>query len=210
MTLDLFSLTIIALVAVLTPIIADFIPEKVIPETVFLLVFGALLGPYVVGAIQLTDSVDMLSELGLGFLFLMAGYEIDPKTLTGRQGTIGAVTWCATLALALGVTLTIPYVTGDSLTAHFASALVLTTTALGTLLPILQERNLMGTRVGKSVLAYGTWGELLPRSSWLSCCQAARHGKPQPSCWRSPWSACCCFSSRHGRNRGSSTRIASF
>ncbi|MGI6590133.1 MAG: cation:proton antiporter [Eggerthellaceae bacterium] len=162
MTLDLISLTVIALVAALTPVIAEIIPKKAIPETVFLLVFGALLGPYAAGAIQLTDAVDMLSELGLGFLFLMAGYEIDPKMLTGHQGRVGALTWCVTLVIALGVTLAIPYVAGDSPAGHFASALVLTTTALGTLLPILQERDLLGTRVGDSVLAYGTWGELLP------------------------------------------------
>ena len=29
-------------------------------------------------------------------------------------------------------------------------------------MPILKERELMGTRVGESVLAYGTWGELCP------------------------------------------------
>ena len=41
-------------------------------------------------------------------------------------------------------------------------AIVLTTTALGTLMPILKERELMETRVGESILAYGTWGELCP------------------------------------------------
>ena len=43
-----------------------------------------------------------------------------------------------------------------------AIAIALTTTALGTLMPILKERGLMGTQVGESVLAYGTWGELGP------------------------------------------------
>lgn len=41
-------------------------------------------------------------------------------------------------------------------------AIALGTTALGTLMPILKERNLIDTRVGDSVLAYGTWGELGP------------------------------------------------
>ncbi len=43
-----------------------------------------------------------------------------------------------------------------------AIAIALTTTALGTLVPIMKERELMGTRVGNSILAYGTWGELGP------------------------------------------------
>lgn len=33
---------------------------------------------------------------------------------------------------------------------------------MGTLLPILQERGILGTRMGNEIIAYGTWGELLP------------------------------------------------
>ena len=39
------SLAIIALVAFASPFIASAIPGKPVPETVFLLVFGAVLGP---------------------------------------------------------------------------------------------------------------------------------------------------------------------
>ena len=49
--------------------------------------------------------------------------------------------------------------------SHFdgiAVTLALTSTALGTLVPIMRERSLTGTRVGDSILAYGTWGELGP------------------------------------------------
>lgn len=38
----------------------------------------------------------------------------------------------------------------------------MTSTALGTLLPILKERGLLETAVGKTVLAHGTFGELMP------------------------------------------------
>ena len=120
-----------------------------------------MLGPNLVGAIELTDSVGPLSDLGLAFLFLLAGYEINPRSLTGSQGKRGLATWAVSIVLAF-------------LFVHFASglfvneiesvavAIALTTTALGTLMPILKERELMGTRVGESVLAYGTWGELCP------------------------------------------------
>ena len=161
MPVDLISLAIIALVAAACPILAKLIPGKLIPETVFLLIAGAVLGPNLAGAIELTDSVGLLSDLGLAFLFLLAGYEINPKSLTGSQGKRGLATWAVSIVLAF-------------LFVHFASglfaneiesvavAIALTTTALGTLMPILKERELMGTRVGESVLAYGTWGELCP------------------------------------------------
>ncbi len=41
--------------------------------------------------------------------------------------------------------------------ALLAAAIALTTTAFGTLVPILHERGLVGTRIGKAIFAYGTW-----------------------------------------------------
>ncbi len=100
MALEFTSLAVIALVAFVCPIIARLVPGKLVPETVFLLIAGALLGPHLVGVIQTTEAIDLLSELGLAFLFLLAGYEIDPKTLTGSQGKRGLVTWVVSIVLA--------------------------------------------------------------------------------------------------------------
>ena len=161
MPVDLISLAIIALVAAACPILAKLIPGKLVPETVFLLIAGAVLGPNLVGAIELTESVGLLSDLGLAFLFLLAGYEINPKSLTGSQGKRGLATWAVSIVLAF----LFVHFAGrlfDNELESVAVAIALTTTALGTLMPILKERELMGTRVGESVLAYGTWGELCP------------------------------------------------
>ena len=161
MTVDLVSLAIIALVAAACPIVAKLIPNKLVPETVFLLIAGASLGPNMTGAIVLTDAVGLLSDLGLAFLFLLAGYEINPKSLTGSQGKRGLATWCVSIVLAF---LFVHFASGlfSNELESVAIAIALTTTALGTLMPILKERGLMGTQVGESVLAYGTWGELGP------------------------------------------------
>ncbi len=165
MTEELVSLAVIVLVAALCPIIAQSIPKKPIPETVFLLIAGALLGPNMAGVINLSDSISLLSELGLAFLFLLAGFEIDPKNVTGHQGKRGFATWLVCLALGFGAVAAVSYVApahAPSDLGGVAVAIALGTTALGTLMPILKERNLIGTQVGDSVLAYGTWGELGP------------------------------------------------
>ncbi len=161
MAVDLVSLAIIALVAAIAPILARLIPGKVIPETVFLLIAGAVLGPYLLGFIHVDETVSFLSDLGLSFLFLLAGYEIDTKNLTGSQGKRGLATWVISLALAFAVIRLIPGISISHIDG-IAIAIALTTTALGTLLPIMKERNLMGTPIGNSILSYGTWGELGP------------------------------------------------
>lgn len=161
MTVDFVSIAFIALVAAATPFIARAIPGRPIPETVFLLIFGALLGPHMANVVTVDETVSFLSDLGLMFLFLLAGYEINPKNLTGSQGKRGVVTWVVSLALAFAAVRLSPNFDSHGIDG-IAVAIALTTTALGTLLPIMKERNLMGTRVGDSILSYGTWGELLP------------------------------------------------
>lgn len=159
---DFISLLTIAALAAMCPLLANRIPRKIIPETVFLLILGAAFGPYgAVHLIQLDTTVSFLSELGCAFLFLLAGYEINPDTLTGHQGKRGLATWIITFAIAVGAVMV---VRGGQVgeTENWALAIMLTTTAIGTLMPILTERGLMGTPIGNGVLAYGTWGELCP------------------------------------------------
>lgn len=158
---DFISLFAIAGVALVCPIAARLMPGKLVPETVFLLMGGMVLGPHLAGVIHLTEPVQLLSELGLAFLFLLAGYEINPSSLSGHHGRRGLAAWGVSIALAFAVVRLSP----DFSISHIdglSMAIALTTTALGTLLPILKERGLSGTPVGDAVLAYGTWGELCP------------------------------------------------
>lgn len=161
MTEDLISLCVIALIAAACPVIAKIFPKKIMPETVLLLLAGALLGPHMANIVHLTASVDLLSELGLAFLFLLAGFEINPKNLTNSQGKRGFITWILSFGLAfiavrLSPGFSVSHIDG------IAVAIALTTTALGALIPIMKERGFMGTSFGNSILAYGTWGELCP------------------------------------------------
>ena len=71
------------------------------------------------------------------------------------------MTWLVTLGLAIGITAILPEMR-DNFIGWMAAAIALTTTAFGTLLPILHDRGLMGTRLGDSIVAYGTWGEICP------------------------------------------------
>lgn len=177
MTHDFVSLAIIAIVAALAPLIANLIPRKPIPETVLLLAGGALLGPHMANVIQIDESVSLLSDLGCGMLFLLAGYEINPKTITGREGKRGLATWAVSLGLAFVAVHAFTGISARGLDG-LAVTIALTTTAIGALMPILKERDLLGTRVGDSILSYGTWGELGPivamalllstRSTWAT------------------------------------------
>lgn len=158
---DFISLAVIVVVAAVCPIIAQLVPSKLVPESVFLLIAGALLGPNLAGVIQSTETMDFLSDLGLAFLFLLAGMEIEPKNLVGREGKRGIVVWGITFVIAL-VAMWFAPMMREARMEGLAVAIALTTTAFGTLVPIMKERGLQGTAVGDSIMAYGTWGELAP------------------------------------------------
>ncbi|GHC87807.1 potassium transporter Kef [Nocardiopsis terrae] len=155
---NLLSMWWIALAAVLAPVLALGTRRKV-PDVVWLLVFGTIIGPHALGLAEETESVQFLRELGLGFLFLLAGFEVDTTDMRGRQGRNAALTWglCALLGFGAGMLL----VRGDT---HVAVVLAIasTSTALGTLLPILKDSGATGTPLGRAAMVHGAYGELLP------------------------------------------------
>ena len=154
------SLFWIVLCAVAAPLLAGLVPRRLVPEVVLLLVFGMIIGPEVLDLAQLDGGIEALKELGLGLLFLLAGYEIEVKQLTGRGGRRAFITWLISFALAFGLVFLLGFL--GVLSARSAVAIALTSTALGTLLPILRDSGLLNTRVGTAVLNHGAVGELGP------------------------------------------------
>jgi len=67
------SLLVVALVAALAPMIAAALPGPRVPQVVILILAGVLIGPHVLGLAD-TTGIKLLSNVGLGFLFLLAGY----------------------------------------------------------------------------------------------------------------------------------------
>ena len=154
------SLFWIALCAVIAPLLAGLVPRRLIPEVVLLLALGVVIGPGVLGLAAIGEGLEVLRELGLGMLFLLAGYEIELKELTGRGGRRAFVTWLICFALALALVGVIGL--SGAIHAEIAVAIALVSTALGTLLPILKDSGQLDTKLGAAVLNHGAFGELCP------------------------------------------------
>jgi Kef-type K+ transport system membrane component KefB len=153
------TLLLAAVVAALAPMLVALLPGPRIPQVVVLLVGGVLIGPQVLGWAE-RPAIDLLANVGLGFLFLLAGYELDLRLFRERPGRLAMAGWLATLVLAaatVGVLEAFGFVR-----AFVPVALGLTTTALGTLLPILRDNDMLGGRFGRYLMAAGAVGELFP------------------------------------------------
>lgn len=160
MTINLFMLSAILAIVIASSFIASLIPGKPIPEVVFFVFAGAVAGPYCLGIIHSTEAMEMLSHLGLGMLFLLAGYELNPKDLMGARGRHASISWVVSMVLAVVVTPLMGL--GLDSVGSLAFAIALTTTAYGTLVPIMRERQLVGTPTGDVIDSYGAIGEILP------------------------------------------------
>lgn len=155
---NLVSVWWIAAVAALAPILA-LITRRYVPDVVWLLAFGALIGPNLLGLAEQTQAVEFLRELGMGFLFLLAGFEVNTSDMRAKAGRRAAWTWLICAALGVGASF---FLVHGQWQAAVAFGIASTSTALGTLLPILKDSGTMNTPLGKAVLVHGAYGELLP------------------------------------------------
>ena len=132
-----------------------------VPVVVWEMLLGILIGPQVLGLVKGGGLLQWLGDtLGLAALFFMAGLDLDLQKVKGRPLSLALRGWVLSLGLALGATVllhSLPF-----LRAPMMVALVLTTTAMGTFLPILKDAGHLDTRFGTYVLAAGAVGEFAP------------------------------------------------
>src|SRR5580698_6819589 len=155
------TLVLIGLAAVLAPIVAEWSRRFIaVPEVVIQIIFGILLGPYVLDLAHPNSLVTSLADFGLTYLMFLAGTELDLSVM--RKGHLGraAGSWGTSLVLALAVGVILR--TTGLVLDHVVVALCLTTTALGTLLPILHDAGVLHTPIGPSMLSVGAVGEFGP------------------------------------------------
>ena len=157
---DVFQLTLVALAGVLAPIIVAALRRFAIPSVVLEISFGIVLGPQVLNLVQPTGLVDGLSVLGLSMLMFLAGYELKLDNIRGRPLRLAGLSWALSVVLAAALGLGLHLGGGES--NAIVVPLALTTTALGTLLPVLRDAGVLGTPLGKYAMALGSVGEFGP------------------------------------------------
>lgn len=153
------SLLVIAAIAAFVPLIVGLLRIKV-AEVVLLMAGGILFGPQLLGWVTVDSSIELLSELGLGLLFFLAGVELEGHALRGQGGRLAGIGWGLSILVASGaaILMTVTGKVHDTL----GVAIALTSTAFGTLLPIVRDRGELHTRFGNLFMGAGAWGEFGP------------------------------------------------
>ncbi|MFD4479594.1 cation:proton antiporter [Streptomyces sp. NPDC058471] len=154
------TLILIMAVAVLAPLLTHGVSRWLpVPLVIFEILLGILIGPDVLGWAHHDEVIDVLSDLGLSMLIFLAGYEIQFGAVRGDTLRRSVWAWVVSLALGLGVAFAL---SGGAVTKSFVIGTALTSTALGTVLPILRDSGDLRGRFGTVMMAFGAVGEFGP------------------------------------------------
>jgi Kef-type K+ transport system membrane component KefB len=160
MEVDRDTLLIVLAVAALAPLIADIPTRMRVPIVVAELVLGIIVGPDVLAIAKPGPTLDLFKQLGLAFLFFLAGMEIEFDRVRGAPASLAVRGWGVSLVigLALGGLLYAVGLVGTPVLVGLA----MTTTALGAMVPIVKDAGLVDQPFGRYALAAGAMGELGP------------------------------------------------
>src|SRR5213082_968429 len=97
------NLFAVALIALAAPLLLGFAPRLRIPAVVLEIAAGVLVGPSVLGWVEVDLPVQILALVGLAFLLFLAGLEVDLNTVRGRPLRLAALGYAVTFVIGLGV-----------------------------------------------------------------------------------------------------------
>ncbi|MFH9722234.1 cation:proton antiporter [Streptomyces sp. NPDC017254] len=153
------TLILIMAIAVLAPLLAYGVGRKLpVPLVIFEILLGILVGPDVLDWAHTDALIDGLSELGLTMLIFLAGYEIEFGKVRGDTLRRSVRAWLIALVLGLATGVLL----GGGYTKGVFIGVALTSTALGTVLPVLRDAGDLHGRFGSVVMAFGAVGEFGP------------------------------------------------
>src|SRR5947208_13439808 len=151
------GLLIVAIVAFLAPLLLGLTPARRLPMIVLEIVAGIVIGPAVLGWVQVDLPISILSVLGLAFLLFLAGLEVELERLRGRLLMYVGLAFLLSLGLALLVGYGL-YVAGQ-VVSPLLIAIILVATGLGIVIPVLKDAGESASNFGQLVIAGAMFAE---------------------------------------------------
>lgn len=146
---DIVTFFVVLLAALVFPLLLRGLH---VPWVIALILGGMVLGPSGVGFVVEDPVLEFLSQIGVVFLMFMAGLEtgLDRLLSQGRESlTIGAANGIIPFFVGVGITMWFGY----SLEAALVVGAVFMSSSVAVILPGLESRNMLDTKVGTTVIS---------------------------------------------------------
>jgi len=123
-----------------------------LPTILGYLITGILVGPYVLGLIQVTHEVEVLAEIGIILLLFIIGMEFSLKSLAAIKNTV-MIGGSVQVGLTILFTALVTYFSGFALEKAVFLGFLFSLSSTAIVLKMLQESNEINSPQGKTALA---------------------------------------------------------
>src|SRR4051812_8567863 len=145
------NLLIVMAVAFAAPLLLGLFPRLLLPSVVLEIVAGIVVGPSVLGWVEVDEAGEGVALVGLAFVLFLAGLELEFEQLPGRVPRLTLIGFAISFAVALVVSLVLSAV--DLVDTPLLVAIILCSTSLGVLVPVLKDSGQLATNFGQLIIA---------------------------------------------------------
>jgi Kef-type K+ transport system membrane component KefB len=154
------GLAIVAAAALAAPLVLGLFPRIRLPAIVLEIVLGIVIGPQVLGWVSIDTPIQVMSLLGLAFLLLLAGLEVEYERFRGRVLRLTVLGYAISFGLAALIGLGLH--ASGLVKSPLLVGIALSATSVGIVIPVLKDAGQAGTPFGQLVIAGASIAEIAP------------------------------------------------
>src|ERR687896_354586 len=141
------DLLIVVAVAFAAPFTLGLSPRLRLPSVVLEIVAGIVIGPSVLGIVEVDQAVEVVAVIGLGFVLFLAGLEIEFEKLRGQALRLTGAGFVLSFGIAVVVALGLS--AGGLVETPLLVAIILCATSLGVIVPVLKDSGEIASPFGQ-------------------------------------------------------------
>jgi Kef-type K+ transport system membrane component KefB len=144
------DLLIVCAMAFAAPFALGLVPRLRLPSVVLEIVAGIVIGPSVLGIVEVDATLEVVALIGLAFVLFLAGLEIEFDKLRGKALRLTAAGFALSFVIALVVAVGLK--AGGLVETPLLVAIILCATSLGVLIPVLKDAGEISTTFGQLII----------------------------------------------------------
>jgi Kef-type K+ transport system membrane component KefB len=145
------NLLLVTAIAFAAPLALGLLPRLQLPSVVLEIGAGVVIGPAVLGLVEVDQAVEVVALIGLAFVLFLAGLEIEFEKLRGPVLRLTALGFVASFGIAVIVSLGLS--AGGLVDTPLLVAIILCATSLGVLVPVLKDAGEISSTFGQLIIA---------------------------------------------------------
>src|SRR5215208_320152 len=163
------DLLIVVVVAFAAPFVLGLFPAVRLPSVAIEIVAGIVVGPSVLGIVEVDEAIEVIALIGLAFVLFLAGLEIEFEKLRGQVLRLTALGFAVSFAIAVASGFVLKG--AGVVQTPLLVGIILCATSLGVIIPVLKDAGEISSTFGQLVVAAGSiadFGAIILLSAFFS------------------------------------------